>query len=121
MPTIYKSIPVYMSGFNQITGYRCPVDKTAVIKQISLSNETTGFGVIDIKWADYNSVGIGTTMQANVSLYPLVVSGIVSGFSTRKALEEFISIQRDDAIVLRTPTTGRINVIFTVLEQDRVD
>ena len=118
MPTAYKSVPVFLSGFNVITGYTCPVDKIAIIKQISLSNETSLSGYVDIKWIDNNSVGVGTTLINNKGIYPLVISGIVSGFTVVKALQEFVVIQENDNITLRTPHTGRINSIFTILEQD---
>lgn len=118
MASTYQSIPIYLSGFNLVTGYRCPDNKTALVKQISVSNETSSTARIDVKWDDYNSVGVGTSMTNGVRSYPVAISGISTGFSTRKLLEDFLAIKAGDAITVRSPDTGRANIIFTIIEQD---
>lgn len=118
MPSTYKTIPVYLSGFNIISGYQCPVNKTALIKQISYVNETSGTGIVDVKWEDNNSVGIGSSMIGSKVYYPISVSGISTPYSTSRVLEDFISIRQNDIITLRTPTTGRVNALITIIEND---
>ncbi len=118
MATNYKSVPVFISGFDTITGYTCPANKAAIIKQITLANETSSPARVDVKWVDKNSVGIGTSTISNINTYPVSISGGVSGFSTTPILQEFLTIQTNDYITLRSAETGRVNAIFTILEQD---
>ncbi len=118
MASTYKTIPVFLSGYAVVSGYTCPSDKTALIKQISYVNETSGSGVVDVKWQDNNSVGIGTSLVGSKSYYPISVSGVSLPYGTTKVLEDFIAIKPTDLITFRTPTTGRVNVLITVIEQD---
>lgn len=118
MAATYKTIPVFLSGFAIISGYRCPVNKTALIKQISYVNETSVSGVVDVKWEENNSVGIGSSMISSKVYYPISVSGASSPYGTSRVLEDFISIRQNDIITFRTPTTGRVNVLITVIEND---
>jgi len=117
MPSEYKTVPIFLSGFSPLTGYKCPVDKTALVKQISLANETNQSAYVNIYLEDWNAVGLGTSSSnVNFSTYPLMISGISTGYSVVSALQDFVALNADDAITIRSPQTGRVNAIFTVIE-----
>lgn len=118
MSSTYKSIPVFLSGYDAVTGYTCPINKVAIIKQITFANESNSSAYVDVKWCDKNAVGVGTTAISNLTFYPVIISGFVSGYSTSRALQEFLAIQENDYVTCRSPQTGRVNAIITVVEQD---
>ena len=118
MSSTYKTISVFLSGYSIISGYQCPSDKTALVKQISYVNETQNSGIVDVKWEDNGFVGIGSTMIGSKVYFPISVSGVSQPFGTSKILEDFIAIGPLDLLTFRTPTTGRVNVLITVIEQD---
>lgn len=117
MSSVYKTIPIFLSGHSEITGYTCPNNKKALVKQIALANESNQIAYVNIKLEDWNDVGLGTSSSnSNFSTYPLVISGLSPAYSVVPSLEEFIALGSQDSIVLRTPNSGRVNAIFTIIE-----
>jgi len=110
------SKPVYLSSVALTTGYQCPAGKTAIIKQIVLCNETSGVGYVDIKWEDKNSVGVGTTSP--YLAFPVAISGLAYPFAITSVLNEFLTIKALDNITVQAQIANRVNVLFTIIEQD---
>jgi hypothetical protein len=113
MSNTYVSIPVYLSG-SGVDAYTCPVGKRALIKNITVTNETNASGFVSVFWRDNNNVGVGST----ISEFPVLVSGALPAYGRVRVLDDFLVIKANDVIKLTTVTTGRLNSLFSIMEQD---
>jgi hypothetical protein len=113
MANTYVSIPVYLSG-TSIDAYTCPVGKKAIIKNITITNETNFSGFVSVFWRDTHGVGVGST----VTEFPVLISGAVPFYGRVRVLDDFLVIKSSDVIKLTTITTGRLNSLFSIVEQD---
>lgn len=110
----YTSIPILISGFSDVTGYTCPTGQTAIIKSISVSNESPNSGTVSCLWRETNNLGIGST----TNLFPIKTSGLILGYSSSNQLNDFITIRTNDQIVLRSNSSGIFTAIISLLAQD---
>jgi hypothetical protein len=113
MANLLVSIPVFLSS-GTVTGYTCPADKRAIIKNIQVCNELTVSGVVSVYWTDANNVGIGSTLTD----FPILISGVIPGNGRLRVLDEFLTIKEGDLIKLKTTTTNQLSCLFSVVEQD---
>jgi len=116
MPSDYLTIPIYLSGINEITGYTCPVAKKAIIKNITFANKSGSAATATVSWNETNSIGINRA--GNTGVYELIVSGAVSGYNGLSTFNHFITIKAGDFITVQSDDAFQLNGFISLMEQD---
>jgi hypothetical protein len=114
MANTYLSKPVFINETGNLTGYVCPEAKRALIKSINITNEQPTSGCVSVLWRDNNAAGYGSTS----TLFPVFISGIIPGYSKVRTIDDFLIIRAGDSIVFRATTSGQLNALFSIVEQD---
>lgn len=114
------SFPVFISSGDSsdkpMTGYTCPSSRRAIVKSVTVSNETVGSGYVTLSWRDVND----RMIPYPGGLYSLLTSGYIPPYGRLKLLDDYIVIEENEPLILNTltETTGNFTAFFSVIEKD---
>jgi hypothetical protein len=119
MASTYVSRPVFLNSTGTNVIYTCPANKTSIIKNIIIANESGADLRVNMVWRDVNSIGAGSTINEGGTVpYTLVLSGTVPAHGRMRVLDDFLSINAGDKIEATPQYTGALNVLISALEQE---